>query len=554
MKKFGIYLCYAPSVDLRTDGLGRHLGEFLKGANERDDVQFVVACPSWHTATLRQLLHSCGVAPGAIEVIAPASPPLLLTALRIRQARQARTLPGRRRAGPRARLRDFLLRAGKRLELRVAGARTMLDGAFWAAVLFLVLLAAALMRKVLDWLKFLPRLAGRALRKAIGRVLRACNRLRAPAQAGDLDQARAPPDQRRETLVARLTRTMEENEANFLGRLINARTDIAAWYSPTAFWPSFNDIPAPRLMCVPDVVPSEFPVGFVALEGAGFEKSFRQVETAIEEGEYFVTYSERTKWETLVGRYGAVPDSVFVIRHGANRLDDLIRLTGFPDNAAATEKFCGTLLRMALEKDVHRSYLGLRSNNGIRFIFYASQFRPNKNIITLLRAYEYLLRRRFVGHKLILTGIARESDDIAAFIAERNLRHDVLCLHGLSDRELAACYHLADLAVNPSLSEGGCPFTFTEAMSVGTPVVMARIRVTEEVITDPQLQAAMLFDPFDWKDVAARIEYGLLNRDKLRALEQPFYEQLAQRSWRNVVDDYIAILERIATRKETIHA
>ena len=243
-----------------------------------------------------------------------------------------------------------------------------------------------------------------------------------------------------------------------------------------------------------------------------------------------------------------------MIRHGANRLDDLIRLTGFPDNAAATEKFCRTLLKSALQKDVHRSYAGLKANTGIRFIFYASQFRPNKNIITLLRAYEYLLRRRFVGHKLILTGIPRESDDIAAFIADRNLRNDVLCLHGLSERELAACYHLADLAVNPSLSEGGCPFTFTEAMSVGTPVVMARIRVTEEVITDPQLQAAMLFDPFDWKDVASRIEYGLLNRDKLRALEQPLYEQLAQRSWRNVVDDYVAILERIATRKESVHA
>jgi glycosyltransferase involved in cell wall biosynthesis len=91
-------------------------------------------------------------------------------------------------------------------------------------------------------------------------------------------------------------------------------------------------------------------------------------------------------------------------------------------------------------------------------------------------------------------------------------------------------------------------------MSVGTPVVMARIQVTEEVLTDPQLQAAMLFNPYDWKDVASRIEYGLLNRDKLRALEQPFYDQLAQRSWRNVVDDYVAILERISTRKGAIHA
>ncbi|MFD2884495.1 glycosyltransferase [Pseudomonas lini] len=70
------------------------------------------------------------------------------------------------------------------------------------------------------------------------------------------------------------------------------------------------------------------------------------------------------------------------------------------------------------------------------------------------------------------------------FISEHGLQNDVLCLYGLSIQELAACYKLADLAVNPSLSEGGCPFTFTEALSVGTPVVMARIAVTEEILVD----------------------------------------------------------------------
>jgi glycosyltransferase involved in cell wall biosynthesis len=307
-------------------------------------------------------------------------------------------------------------------------------------------------------------------------------------------------------------------------------------------------------MCVPDVVLNDFPTGFSVIGGSAVEKSFAKLESAIEHGEYFVTYSERVKWDTLVRRYGADPESVFVIRHGANRLDDLVRVTGFPDNAAATDRLCRRLLATALQKDVHRAYEGVRVSTGIRFIFYASQFRPNKNIISLLRAYDYLLRRRFVGHKLILTGIPIEHDEVSTFIAEKNLQQDVLCLHNLNEQELAACYHLADLAVNPSLSEGGCPFTFTEAMSVGTPVVMARIPVTEEVITDPNLQAAMLFDPFDWRDMAARIEYGLLNRDKLRVLEQPFYEQLARRSWGNVVDDYVAILGRISTRKEALHA
>jgi glycosyltransferase involved in cell wall biosynthesis len=163
-----------------------------------------------------------------------------------------------------------------------------------------------------------------------------------------------------------------------------------------------------------------------------------------------------------------------------------------------------------------------------------------------LRAYDFLLKRRYVGHKLILTGDPKGFLPVADFIAEHNLHEDVLWLHDLTEQELAACYHLADLAVNPSLSEGGCPFTFTEALSVGTPVVMSRIAVTKEVITDTALQDIMLFDGYDWKDMATRIEWALNNKDTLLNKQLAFYEHLSKRTWRDVVDEHIAILDRIS--------
>jgi glycosyltransferase involved in cell wall biosynthesis len=182
-----------------------------------------------------------------------------------------------------------------------------------------------------------------------------------------------------------------------------------------------------------------------------------------------------------------------------------------------------------------------------RFIFYASQFRPSKNVITLLRAYDYLLKRRYLGHKLVLTGNPSAAPEIAQFIRDHNLQNDILCLNRLSDRELAACYKLADLAVNPSLSEGGCPFTFTEALSVATPVVMARIGVALEVITEPELREIMFFDPYDWKDIADRIEWALINRGVLLERQLPAYERLSKRTWSNVVDEHISLFEEIST-------
>jgi len=161
------------------------------------------------------------------------------------------------------------------------------------------------------------------------------------------------------------------------------------------------------------------------------------------------------------------------------------------------------------------------------------------------------LRKRFFVHKLILTGDPVRFPTVGAFIRERSLQNDVLCLHGLSAAELAACFRLAELAVNPSFSEGGCPFTLTEALSVNTPVVMARIPVTEEIVTEPALRDMRLFDPYDWRDVAARIEWALDHREPLLVAQRALYAKLQQRTWRNVVDDCVGVLEHLVDTSES---
>ena len=123
----------------------------------------------------------------------------------------------------------------------------------------------------------------------------------------------------------------------------------------------------------------------------------------------------------------------------------------------------------------------------------------------------------------------------------------MLCLTDLSEQQLAAFYRLADLAVNPSLSEGGMPFTFTEALSVGTPAVMGDIEVTREILVDPDIREATLFDPYDWRAVARKIEWALENRDDLYARQRAFYDEtLARRRWEDVVAEHVRILDEIA--------
>jgi hypothetical protein len=343
-----------------------------------------------------------------------------------------------------------------------------------------------------------------------------------------------------------LMRLLEQTEVARLQKLIRADKSIVAWYCPTPFWTHFAEINAPRLMCVPDVVQTDFPAGFALANGYAGYDAFRDVEASIANCTNFVTYSDHVKWHTLVDRYQVDPDRISVIHHGANRLDDQFLAQGAPDDAKI-DAAARALLRQALGKSVGNRFVPLLLHGEFRFLFYASQFRPNKNVITLLRAFDHLLKRRHRGHKLVLTGDLAFATEIEDFIQANNLENDVLCLRGLSVAELAACYRLADLAINPSLSEGGFPFTFSEALSVGTPLVMADIPVTAEVIGRSEFYSDATFDPYDWKSAADRIDWALDHLDELCMRQREFYlSSTSRRTWSDAVDDYVTALDRVA--------
>jgi hypothetical protein len=483
------------------------------------------------------LFESSGISPVAFEIIGPRDRPILLKVYDAYQAYQEY-----RRQPRRSRLARYLRYLRRRIGLLATRTeRVLVTTRSPLALASLVLLLLPVIFVIYSF----------ALLKRFSVSLFAASRLQGLFQR-QRDKAivairnlTARPQNN--PVTTRLYHFMEDVEAELLCNHINSRRDISAWYTPTAFWPHFNDIKAPRLTCIPDVVLSEFPVAFSSVDDVRFLDAFRALEKTIEGGDHFVTYSQEVKYRTLIERYQIAPDSVTVVPHGANRLDDLIKVFGFPDPIKTTNSFSSNLFRVALHKAINTANAERFDSGDVKFIFYASQFRPNKNILALIRAYEFLLRERYFGHKLVLTGNPNNIREIAEFIAARNLQNDVLCLHGLSERELAACYRVADLAVNPSLSEGGCPFTLTEALSVGTPVVMARIAVTEEVVTDPELQELMLFDGYKWRDIAERIEWALQNRELLLNRQLPLFEKLAERSWRTVVDEYVAILDHIST-------
>ena len=54
------------------------------------------------------------------------------------------------------------------------------------------------------------------------------------------------------------------------------------------------------------------------------------------------------------------------------------------------------------------------------------------------------------------------------------------------------------------------------------------------------------FDPYDWRDMAKKIEWALHNHDILLRKQLQIYDELSVRTWSDVVNEHIDILERIS--------
>src|SRR5579883_2090238 len=78
VKRYGIFLAYPPTVDLRHEGLGRYLASFLKGAAECRDVNFVLLCPSWSYESLEKLFRAEDVPSKAYQLLHPSGRPFVL--------------------------------------------------------------------------------------------------------------------------------------------------------------------------------------------------------------------------------------------------------------------------------------------------------------------------------------------------------------------------------------------------------------------------------------------------------------------------------------------
>jgi glycosyltransferase involved in cell wall biosynthesis len=177
-----------------------------------------------------------------------------------------------------------------------------------------------------------------------------------------------------------------------------------------------------------------------------------------------------------------------------------------------------------------------------RFVLYAGNIKPHKNLERLVAAFAQLRQRSgcedlkllIIGDETSRYGSLRRSVEAAG------VRQDVRFFGFVPERTLAALYRLASVFAFPSLYEGfGLPPL--EAMACGTPVVTSRLSSLPEVVGD----AAVLVDPYSVDDIAAGLARILEDAELRKHLVAAGRQRAQHFSWERSVRAVHAGYQRV---------
>jgi glycosyltransferase involved in cell wall biosynthesis len=221
---------------------------------------------------------------------------------------------------------------------------------------------------------------------------------------------------------------------------------------------------------------------------------------------------------------------------------DLIAFTGLPAQKASLIHNGFDDHRFRVTSDTAR-LAEIRKKYALpeRFILWAGQIDPRKNIARLLMAFDKI--RHSVPHDLVLAGLKGwKAEEELRPIHQLDLQGRVHFTGWVPHDDLPLLYNLADLFVFPSLYEGfGLPLV--EAMACGCPVLTAD-RGSPPEITG---KAAFLVNPLDVDQLARGMRSLLTDQSARNDLKTKGLERAKAFSWNHCAEQVLALFDRVHT-------
>lgn len=223
------------------------------------------------------------------------------------------------------------------------------------------------------------------------------------------------------------------------------------------------------------------------------------------------------------------------VMHRAVTLSDIV-LTVSEFSKTEILKYCPTdaaKIKVVYNAVDEKLFSGARNTDVIKkyslpgdYILFVGNVKPNKNLITLLRAMELM-----DGVNLVIAGkkdgfITGDSAVAAMVNGSENLKSRVFFTGYIDDADIPSVYAAASVFVFPSLYEGfGIPPL--EAQASGCPVVSSPAASLREVCAE----SVVYCDPLNPADIAEKV-LSVRNSAELRAgLINKGYENIRRFGW-----------------------
>lgn len=510
MKKYGIFLGYAPEQSITNQGLGRLLAFIISGAIAENTL-ITLAYPKWYEKEFQELCKDHNIDRSKIQTITTDYVPIAL------------------------RIRNFLFKKKNKKENKINLKKEIFSAIYkifllWASIsnpFYFLLFSIIILFSSFFLLPFGLLFFGlKIVKKIINKVL-----LIFRLDSLFVVFSRPLKSFKNNLLAYDVYDAIKQKEFHRLIDKINKNKDIESWLIPTIFWPEIEYIKAKKVVVVPDIILYDFPINFGSIM---FERVNNNLKKVIKSADSFITYSDYVKENHVLNKFDIGNKKVSVIHHGFIDLSEYLKKQGSLE-----------IIQKYQEKDLKNNpYLFNYDFENMKYIFYSSQIRPHKNFMNLLKTYKILLREKFINIKLVVTANLYADNESKLFIEQNRLQNDIISLYDVPSDVLAALNARAICSVNPTLFEGGFPFTFLEAYTVGTPSVMSNIPMTSELIENEELKKIMLFNPFSINDMVEKIEWGINNKDILFKAQNELYLKMKKRTWSSVAKDYIKALEK----------
>jgi glycosyltransferase involved in cell wall biosynthesis len=175
------------------------------------------------------------------------------------------------------------------------------------------------------------------------------------------------------------------------------------------------------------------------------------------------------------------------------------------------------------------------------YLLYVGTIEPRKNLLTLIRAYDDLLRTTTLRPQLVLAGgRGWLCDEVYKLVEDLKLQDQVNFTGYVEDADLPALYSAAEAFLYPSLYEGfGLPPL--EAMACGAPVITSDASSLPEVVG----KAGLTHAPTDTRALTAAIAKLLGDETMREHFKREGSKQAAKFSWERAARETQAVYDEV---------